>query len=267
MTKLQDSVPTGNISQLIKKIKSGLHARNVPMISSDDFKGFFENHHHTGLPVIFRTKPILNDFIELKSVLNRTPITVRQGNYSDPQEYAFSRKTTNVDAAKFIDEIENSNTSDYAGNIEITWETFDQLSSKVNFFQKDDFENPRVWLGPKNCITPLHIDGPDNFTIHLLGTKRWVLFPLGDYPRLKMFVPRPVDFPDLHVSRIDLSKYQAIEEINSELGTNAIELLLEPGQTLYVPSGWGHFVETKTNSLMVNLWLNPARHLAGLLKT
>ena len=266
MKKTQDSVPPGNISQLLKAFKPGHLSKAVSIISSDNIKAFFENYHRTGLPVIFQTKPILTDFIELRNVLGRTPITVRQGNFSNPHEYAFSRKTSNVDAVKFIDEIEDSTTRDYAGNVEITWNQFEKLSSQVSFFQKEDFEIPRIWLGPKKSITPLHKDGPDNFTIHLIGTKRWILFPVGDYPKLKMFAPRPVDFPDLHVSGIDLSQYQNIEEINSMLGTNAIELLLEPGQTLYVPSGWGHFVETKTNSLMVNLWLNPGKHIAGLLK-
>jgi hypothetical protein len=81
-----------------------------------------------------------------------------------------------------------------------------------------------------------------------------------------MFSPKPEEFPDLHVSTFDLRKYISVQTINDSLGTKCLECELHPGEILFVPAGWGHYVQTITTSVMINIWTNPSQIEPGILR-
>jgi histone arginine demethylase JMJD6 len=89
---------------------------------------------------------------------------------------------------------------------------------------------PRIFIGPKGAVTPLHIDvwGTHGWLSQLAGRKRWVLFPPEQRNLLYDFKVEP-DRPDL--TRFPLFKQ-----------ARPVECTVGPGETVFVPSGWAHWV-------------------------
>jgi hypothetical protein len=101
-----------------------------------------------------------------------------------------------------------------------------------------------------------HFDTNDNFTIQLVGAKRW------DYSDTQNIVAplsnasdRPVGFPD----RATLSRPKGPRNPNS--------VLLQPGDMFYVPRGFWHRTETTRGSLSFDLNIAPGPWLDTFLRT
>lgn len=101
-----------------------------------------------------------------------------------------------------------------------------------------------IWYGPKGNYTPLHHDETNNMFLQVYGRKRFFLVPPLQTPYLynQTAVFSPVD-----LRNIDTEKYP--------LATQAtpIELILEPGDTLFIPLGWWHQVESLDVSISITM--------------
>jgi len=113
----------------------------------------------------------------------------------------------------------------------------------------DKMGPPRFWLGPAGTVTPLHCDYDDNIFAQIWGSKRIFLSPPHHdaflYPKEanailfgSPFNPEAPDFAQFPLAR------QA----------TMIEVLVHPGDMLYVPAGWYHHVRATTFSLSSNRW-------------
>lgn len=121
-----------------------------------------------------------------------------------------------------------------------------------------DYRRPlnaaNLWVSHRGVFTQSHFDELENFNIALAGRKRFVLSPpgfRGYYPRsiVRGFgdKSRVVDFDD--VSRERFPRLVAKLERRREL-------ILEPGQMLYLPLGWWHQVESLDElNINLNFWL------------
>lgn len=108
-----------------------------------------------------------------------------------------------------------------------------------------------VWIGGKGCRTPLHFDHNHNFLVQVDGKKHVTLFPPSQSPNL---YPAAGDVLE-HCSRVnvfapDLKNYPLFQEAERHKS----QLLLQPGDTLFIPSGWWHSVESLEPSISVNFW-------------
>jgi hypothetical protein len=108
---------------------------------------------------------------------------------------------------------------------------------------------PRFWLGPARTVTPLHCDYDDNIFAQIWGRKRIFLAPPHHDEFLYTTEANPVLFgspfdpeaPDFEA--YPLARQAAI-----------VEVVVEPGDMLYVPAGWYHQVRALTFSLSSNRW-------------
>jgi hypothetical protein len=89
---------------------------------------------------------------------------------------------------------------------------------------------PRIFIGPKGAVTPLHVDiwQTHAWLSQLAGRKRWILFPPGQAHLLYEYQVDPVN-PDL--KRFPLYR-----------DARPVECTIGPGETVFVPSGWAHWV-------------------------
>ncbi|CAM9144060.1 unnamed protein product, partial [Ascophyllum nodosum] len=117
-----------------------------------------------------------------------------------------------------------------------------------------DASDSTVWLGTEGSHTPLHQDTYGvNLVAQLHGRKKWVLFSPDETVNL---YPTRIPYEESSVfSRVDVrapntSLYPLFAE------AQAIEVTLEPGDILYVPKHWWHFVEALDTSLSVNVWVD-----------
>jgi hypothetical protein len=133
----------------------------------------------------------------------------------------------------------------YLGNLELR--ELNSLCHWPTWFDK--MGPPRFWIGPAGTVTPLHCDYDDNIFAQIWGTKRIFLSPPHHdeflYPREanailfgSPFDPEAPDFEQFPLAR------QA----------TMIEVIVHPGDMLYVPAGWYHQVRALTFSLSSNRW-------------
>lgn len=117
----------------------------------------------------------------------------------------------------------------------------------------DDFTKQcyvtNLWFGGDKCKTPLHFDDKDNFFIQIFGEKRILLFS----PTQTEFLYQAHGEEHDHLSRInvfdpDESEFPLFAEAEWS------EVVVEPGDLLYIPEGWWHAVETLTTSISLNFW-------------
>ncbi len=133
----------------------------------------------------------------------------------------------------------------YLGNLELR-----ELNSLCHWPTWFDKMGPaRFWVGPAGTITPLHCDYDDNIFAQIWGSKRIFLAPphhdefLYTREANAMLFGSPFDPEAPDYERYPLARQAA-----------AIEVLVQPGDMLYVPAGWFHQVRALTFSLSSNRW-------------
>lgn len=225
-------------------------------------------------PVILEDmEPLVQDEAKVKDVLGATLgtriVKARYGLYADPDIYVKHRPTRLVTVNDVLERLESGSGEKehlYLANLEVSQYVARSLGvTSPRYYASSDLRAPRLWLGPTGCITPLHKDGSDNFAVHVFGRKRWLLFQVRDYPYLYMNQPNPRSIPGFASSRVDVRNpdlenfplYRLARPIKTEIGA---------GDVLYLPAGWGHYVETVNASLMVNYWVSNLRRRPGCLE-
>ena len=101
-----------------------------------------------------------------------------------------------------------------------------------------------VWYGPKGNYTPLHHDETNNMFLQVYGRKRFMLVPPLQAPYLynHTAVFSPVDLRSIDATKFPMAKQ-----------ATPIELVLEPGDTLFIPLGWWHQVESLDVSISITM--------------
>ena len=117
-------------------------------------------------------------------------------------------------------------------------------------------EEPRVnaWLGPPGQISPLHTDPYDNMLCQVHGLKYVTLFSPEDDELLCPFD----SINQANTSQIiDPRGAEAERRWPTLAQAKPLSAILEPGDVLYMPKKWWHFVlaDPQTDfSASVNFW-------------
>jgi lysine-specific demethylase 8 len=106
-----------------------------------------------------------------------------------------------------------------------------------------------IWIGPYGCVSPLHFDPMDNALIQFVGRKSVHMYP----PNAHVYAG--VDGNQYNTSLLnpekpfDLSKYPRAVDLPP-----CIEGTIYPGDILYIPKEWWHYIRTVETSVSVNSW-------------
>jgi lysine-specific demethylase 8/hypoxia-inducible factor 1-alpha inhibitor (HIF hydroxylase) len=99
-----------------------------------------------------------------------------------------------------------------------------------------------LWLGPAGHTEPLHYDSHDGTLLQLAGRKRVVLFsPLHSddlYPFPFLGDGLAPWISQVYIEQPDFTRYPGLARALAA----AIELTLEPGELLFIPTNWWHEV-------------------------
>jgi hypothetical protein len=107
-----------------------------------------------------------------------------------------------------------------------------------------------LWVGARTR-SGLHYDPMDNYLVQVYGDKEAILAQPADRRSLYPFAD------NINKSRIDpeapdQARYPKVARVTFHVGT------LRPGELLYIPRGWWHFLRATDKSISLNLWHEPA---------
>jgi len=183
---------------------------------------------------------------QLREQFGDVPVRARVGDYIGTA-FAADRAMRDMSMREYLD-ISFAGTPDlppYVGNLELR--ELNSMCHWPGYFHK--MGPPRFWLGPERTMTPLHCDYDDNVFAQIWGTKRIFLAPPHHdeflYPKEANAIlfgsPFDPEAPDYE--RYPLAR-----------SATTIEVIVHPGDMLYVPAGWYHQVRALTFSLSSNRW-------------
>lgn len=108
--------------------------------------------------------------------------------------------------------------------------------------QKEEPNDVNLWMGPSGHIEPLHFDGLDGTLSQFRGSKKVSLFRPGLtsslYP-FKLNSGLPPTFSQPYIDKPDFETFPNLRKALAERQN----VILNEGETLYIPLGWWHEVE------------------------
>ncbi|SEO30639.1 lysine-specific demethylase 8 [Nitrosospira multiformis] len=107
-----------------------------------------------------------------------------------------------------------------------------------------------LWIGSKGTRSGLHFDRRDNLLGQIQGQK-WVLCcPPEERSKLNQF-RRNIDKSKIDVENMDLNKQPQLKKVRMW------HAILQPGELLFIPRMWWHFVRSLDPSISINFWFGP----------
>lgn len=215
------------------------YSRNEPVVLLD-LANHWAARHHWSLEY-------------LDAVLGDTPVQVMAGRNADPDYERHSPALAQTipfhEFTEYIRRNPSSNDQYLVANNKL----LDNETAKPLW---DDFDSPvtlcnaaeaagRVflWLGPGGTVTPLHHDVMNVLLIQVSGQKRVTMYDSLQTPYLYNDVGV---YSQLDPRSPDLDRFPRFR------AAEAREVLLTPGEALFVPIGWWHHVEALEPSISVS---------------
>ena len=227
------------------------YAANRPVVLTGEMVGW---------PALSRWKP---DY--LKAKVGSTTIEYQGGRATDPRferDKDAHRRRAPFDA--FIDMIAQPGAGNdaymTAYNSGQNQEALQVLHEDLGFLHKflsPDPAQPQgmMWIGPAGTLTPLHHDLTNNFIAQIVGRKRFKLLPASEAGKVYNDEHVFSSLPDLE-GPIDAHRFPRLA------GARMVEVVLEPGEILFVPLAWWHQVRALDFSVTVTYtnfrWSNEA---------
>jgi LPS sulfotransferase NodH len=219
---------------------------------------FLERYYAANRPVILqglmREWPALSRWTPdyLKQALQGVEIEIMAGREADADfERNCQAHRARVPFADYVDMVYNGGvTNDYylvANNAFFQQPGVRPLTDDFSPFP--DYLQPTVdnrvflWFGPAGTETRLHHDNCNILMAQVSGRKHVKLIPADQWP----FVYNRVGvFSDVDCENPDLSRWPEFRN------ATVIDVVLEPGEVLFMPVGWWHHVRTLDPSIMIS---------------
>lgn len=109
-----------------------------------------------------------------------------------------------------------------------------------------------VWIGSKGSTASLHHDPFDNLFVQIHGTKRFTLFSPDHHHALYVYPKTNPSNRQAQVN-IDAPNVDQFPRL-SEAAHSGIEVVVHPGDVLYLPPFWFHQVTSLETAISVNTW-------------
>jgi hypothetical protein len=146
------------------------------------------------------------------------------------------------------------------------WEILKVVEPTINISLQDaNIWNPMIWLSHPAVVAQTHYDTQHNFFLQVLGKKRFFIFPLDSelYPYPNIHVSYRQSQMHLENTTSVLSHQNILEKFPRARELQAAEVIVSPGDLLYIPPFWSHRVESLSFSMSLSV-LSPSAVEAAL---
>lgn len=131
-------------------------------------------------------------------------------------------------------------------------------TNQINFGIPATNSIVNFWIGNHTLVAP-HQDFPNNFACNVAGKRTFTLFPPEQLDNLYI---GPLDFNPagpaislVDTRQPDFKRYPKYQQAIAA----SLQVTLEPGDLLFIPSMWWHQVETHDHlNLLINYWWKPS---------
>ncbi|MEK1911758.1 MAG: cupin-like domain-containing protein [Pseudomonas chlororaphis] len=185
----------------------------------------------------------------------------RHGDYVK-KTFSTERDFRSTSMAEFIASLDNPAPKNadgeppaYMGNNILPAQLLEQIQYPP-YFDRSLFIPPRIWIGPKGTLTPLHRDDTDNLFAQVWGQKSFILAAPHHREALGTWSTAPqggLDGCEVNPDAPDYERFPASRDVTF------LRVILEAGDLLFLPEGWFHQVQSVSTSLSVNFWVNSGR--------
>jgi hypothetical protein len=221
-------------------------AAGIPVIISDALQDW-------PLFTLSREESLVH-FAELQGI-------TRHGDYAE-KTFSTDRDFRSTSMAEFIAALDapaapraEGEPPPYMGNNIVPAKLLEQIRYPA-YYNPALYIAPRIWIGPKGTLTPLHRDDTDNLFAQVWGRKSFILAAPHHRPALGTWSTAPkggLDGCDFNPDAPDYQRFPQARDVTF------LRIVLEAGDLLFLPEGWFHQVESVSTSLSVNFWVNCAR--------
>lgn len=239
------------IAQSLERLRGLSDRKTIPRKTGVSADEFLEAHYAANRPVVLAGEmagwPALERWTPdyLRRAVGSAQVEVQTRRAADPDfERRMEAHTERLPFEAFIDLISRPGAGNdaylTAYNSARNAAALACLEQDLGFIDKllvRDGAQPHgmPWIGPAGSFTPLHHDLTNNLLLQIQGRKRLLLVAPSETPRL---------YNDHHVySRIrDLAEPGLVERFPAVEGLNVHQVILGPGEALFIPLGWWHQV-------------------------
>ena len=189
----------------------------------------------------------------LKARYGRETVEISAGRNSDPSyDLNLESRNRKVLFSDYVDMVtDRGETNDYyltAHNHVLEQEGMRGLLEDIEAFPEylnaKTPENVRLWFGPAGAVTQLHCDTTNVLMAQVYGTKRITLIPSN---QLHLVYSLRGAYSHVDCENPDYEKYPLFKDATT------IEVLLEPGEVLFLPVGWWHHVRALDISISLSM--------------
>ena len=103
----------------------------------------------------------------------------------------------------------------------------------------------RLWIGSGGTRSMLHADLKDNFFVQTFGTKKVLMASPHDTPGVYPFRDNIVN-SEVNPDQPDFERFPRFRDVD------LLEATLAPGDMLFIPRGWWHYLRSLEPSISVN---------------
>lgn len=227
-------VPVVLRNSVIKKWKATKWSPPYLQSRVKSLTGIYENNNRWFGPYFDRSKPLL----ELAT--RRNP-------------YKTNIKLTSDEFFKRLKYPQEAHYHYFTGDIEQLgdWAYSDIQPIKELLLLNPKRSSINTWIGQPSVVAHCHYDGYHNFYAQLSGIKKFTLLNPTNWPGL---YPYPFLHPSHAQAQVNVSDLEDVRRFGLVRRVEAQEVVLEPGDLLYIPPLWFHEVESLSVSISVNVW-------------
>lgn len=108
----------------------------------------------------------------------------------------------------------------------------------------------KSWIGPENTISTMHTDDKHNFLCQVMGEKLVIIASPNEAENLYLYDGLLNNTSQVDPENLDFTEFPLSKTVKFQ------KLILHPGEMLYLPKLWFHYVRSLTSSISVSFWFD-----------